>query len=103
MSKNRKKVCVIGHFGFGHDLLNGQTVKTKILTEELERRFPDGVMKIDTHGGVKSLVKAPFHILNALKKCDNVVILPAHNGLRVYAPLLSFLKLFFKKRGFCPQ
>ena len=30
-----KKVCVIGHFGEGKVLLNGQTVKTKIITEEL--------------------------------------------------------------------
>ena len=30
-----KKVCVIGHFGFGENLLNGQTIKTKIVTKEL--------------------------------------------------------------------
>ena len=28
----------------------------------------------------------------------NVLIFPAHNGLRVYAPLLSFQRKFFKKR-----
>ena len=28
---NMKKVCVIGHFGFGENLLNGQTIKTKIV------------------------------------------------------------------------
>ncbi len=98
MSKNIKKVCVIGHFGFGHNLLNGQTVKTKILTEELEERFPNQVMKIDTHGGMKSLLKAPFHIFKALKECENVIILPAHNGLRVYAPLLDLMRRFFKGR-----
>ena len=38
-----KTACVIGHFGFGRNLLNGQTIKTKILTEELEKRFPDDV------------------------------------------------------------
>lgn len=30
-----KKVSVVGHFGFGHDFFDGQTVKTKILTDEL--------------------------------------------------------------------
>lgn len=99
MSKIHKKVCVIGHFGFGHNLLNGQTVKTKILTEELKKRFPGSVMTIDTHGGIKSLIKAPFNIIKALKDCDNVVILPAHNGLRVYAPMLAFFNGFFHKRG----
>lgn len=93
-----KAVCVIGHFGFGRNLLNGQTVKTKILAEELEKSFPDNIVKIDTHGGVKSLIKAPFHVFKALKRCKNVIILPAHNGLRVYAPLLVWMRKLFRGR-----
>lgn len=93
-----KKTCVIGHFGFGQELLNGQTIKTKIVTCELEKRMPDQVMKIDTHGGIKSLLKAPFHVLSALRNSCNVIIFPAHNGLRVYAPLLSVFRHFFRNR-----
>ena len=93
-----KKVCVIGHFGFGHTLLNGQTIKTKIITAELEKVLPENVVKIDTHGGIKSLIKAPFHCLKALRQCENVVILPAHKGVRIYAPLLVLLRRFFRSR-----
>ena len=93
-----KKVCVLGHFGFGKELLNGQTVKTKMVADSLEAEFTDGVYKIDSCGGVRTLFKAPFQIFSALKNSENVVILPAHNGLRIYAPLLSFGKGFFKKR-----
>lgn len=96
--KSLKKVCVMGHFGFGHNLLNGQTVKTKILAEELEKQFSGEVMTVDTHGGVKSLLKAPFQVFAGLKNAENVVMLPAHNGLRVYAPLLILLKKFFSGR-----
>lgn len=94
-----KKVCVIGHFGFGKELLNGQTIKTKIVTEELERQLgKKQVMKIDTHGGVKSLLKLPFQAFSALKKCDNIIIFPAHNGLRIITPILSVEnKLFHRK------
>lgn len=94
-----KKVCVIGHFGFGKELLNGQTIKTKIVTEELERQLgKKQVMKIDTHGGVKSLFKLPFQAFSALKKCDNIIIFPAHNGLRIITPILSIEnKLFHRK------
>lgn len=99
MSRKIKVACVIGHFGFGHTLLNGQTVKTKIVTEELERRFPNEVVKIDTHGGMKALLKAPFYAIKALKNSANVIIFPAHNGLRVYAPLLIFMRKFFRKRN----
>ncbi|MBQ8363831.1 MAG: glycosyltransferase, partial [Thermoguttaceae bacterium] len=94
-----RKVAVIGHFGFGREYLDGQTVKTKIVAQELERRFGETqVLKSDTHGGAKTLLKAPFHVFRALKRCENVVILPAHNGLRVIAPLLAFERRFFKNR-----
>lgn len=97
--KNLKMVSVIGHFGNGKNLLNGQTVKTKIVTDELCKQLGnENVLKIDTHGGKITLLKAPFQAVKALKKCRNVVILPAHNGLRVYAPLLTFFRRFFKKR-----
>lgn len=93
------KICILGHFGEGTNLLNGQTVKTKIITEELQKQLgQDQVLKIDTHGGWKTLLKAPFQVFRALKNSTNVLICPAHNGLRVYAPLLSFAKRFFKKR-----
>lgn len=95
----RVKVGILGHFGEGANLLNGQTVKTKIITEELQNQLgQDQVLKFDTHGGWKTLLKAPFQVFRALKNSTNVLIFPAHNGLRVYAPLLSFVKQFFKKR-----
>lgn len=95
----RVKVSILGHFGEGINLLNGQTVKTKIVTEELQNQLgQEQVLKIDTHGGWKTLLKAPFQVFRALKNSDNVLIFPAHNGLRVYAPLLSFEKYFFKNR-----
>lgn len=95
----RKKVCLIGHFGFGKELLNGQTVKTRILSDTLDGILGSSqVMKIDTHGGAKALLKLPFQTFSAMRKCDNVVILPAHRGLRVETPLLSFWRIFFKRR-----
>ena len=91
--------AVLGHFGKGKNLLNGQTVKTKIVTEELQNQLgKEQVLKIDTHGGMKTLLKAPFQVLKALKNCANAVIFPAHNGLRVYVPLLSFFNRFYKRK-----
>ena len=94
-----KKVAVIGHFGFGHEYFDGQTVKTKILTEEFCRCFgEDEVIKIDTHGGIKTLLQAPFQVIRALKNSKNVIVLPAQNGVRVFGRLLPLFKNFFKKR-----
>lgn len=93
------KVSVLGHFGEGETLLNGQTIKTKIVTEELQNQLgQEQVIKFDTHGGRKVLLKAPFQVISALKKSKNIIIFPAHNGLRVYAPLLYFFRKFFKSR-----
>ena len=93
------KVSIFGHFGEGKNLLNGQTVKTKIVTEELQEQLGnEQVLTIDTHGKWKTLLKSPLQVLKALKKSRNVLIFPAHNGVRVYAPLLSFGKRLFKNR-----
>lgn len=94
-----KRVSVIGHFAVGHQYLNGQTIKTKIVAGELARVLgSDQVATVDTHGGRKTLLKAPFQVLGALKNSANVVILPAKNGLRVYAPLLAVFRPFFRNR-----
>lgn len=93
-----KKVCVVGHFGFGEELLNGQTVKTKILAEELERRYgAENVERIDTRGGAKMLLKLPFVLASALRRCGNIVILPAENGLRAVTPILTFWNRFYRR------
>ena len=94
-----KKASVIGHFAVGHQYLNGQTIKTKIVAGELARVFgADQIGIVDTHGGSRVLLKAPFQVVQALKNSKNVVILPAKNGLRVYAPLLAVCRRFFRNR-----
>lgn len=99
MSKGKARVAVIEHFAFGKECLDGQTVKTKIVTDELCKQIGnDDVLKFDTAGGKSILLKAPFQCLKALKTAKNVIIFPAHNGLRVYAPLLSVFRKFFKNR-----
>ena len=96
----KAKVAVIGHFGLGLACLDGQTIKTKIVTEELERQFGQSqVVKYDTHGGKwKSICKAPLYAFKALRRSRNVIIFPAQNGLKIFVPLLLSLKAFFKNR-----
>ncbi len=80
-------------------MLNGQTVKTKIVTNELCKQLgTDEVLEFDTAGGKSTLLKSPLQSFKALKQAKNVIIFPAHNGLRVYVPLLTFFRKFFKNR-----
>lgn len=100
VSRETRSASIIGHFGFGQNLLDGQTIKTKIVTEELQKQLgQEQVLKIDTHGGMKTLLRAPFQVISALKSSKNVLMFPAQNGLRVYAPLLSFFRTFFRGRS----
>ena len=92
-------ISIIGHFGENKILLNGQTVKTKVITEALQERFGNNrVVKYDSHGGARTLLKAPVQAYLAMKNSNEVIIFPAHNGLRVYVPLLVILKKIFKSR-----
>ena len=94
-----KKACVIGHFGFGENLLNGQTIKTKNVTQELEKHFCEElILKIDTHGGVKQLPKIIVKMVKAFRSCENIIIFPAHNGVRIFVPLCNVINIFFRRK-----
>lgn len=96
-----KKVTIFGHFGFGKNLANGQTIKTKIITQEIENQLgEDNVCKIDTHGGKKSLIKLLFKMPSILRKSRNIVIFPAHKGVRFFGPVLTFFNFFYKRKLF---
>lgn len=94
-----KKVCVVGHFGFGENMLNGQTIKTKTVTTELEKQLgADQVIKIDTHGGAKALPKITSQLIIAFKNCKNIIIFPAHNGIKVFVPLCNAINKVFHRK-----
>lgn len=92
------RVAVIGHFGIGLNLANGQTIKTKIVTEGVEKYCNEKAVLVDAHGGVKAIVPVIFGCVKALKSCDNIILMLTENGLKVSVPVLSFFnKLFHKK------
>lgn len=89
-------ITIIGHYS---DSLDGQTIKTKIVTDELIKKY--GATKINTFntvGGIKALIKVFFKMPSVLKKSSNVIMLPAHNAVRVVTPLLTFWNHFYKRK-----
>ncbi len=94
-----KKISIIGHFANHLKSLDGQTIKTKNVANEFIKRYnSEGVACFDTHGSIKTLIKAPLYTFKALRTAKNVFIMPAHNGLRIFGRLLPFMKKFFKGR-----
>lgn len=93
------KATIIGHFGFGLECFDGQTVKTRNLARVLDKIFGENyILKQDTKGSLNSLLKSPIVVWKAFKQSQNIIILPAYRGIRIYAPLLIFYRLFFKNR-----
>lgn len=92
------RVAVIGHFGVGLDLANGQTIKTKIVTEELEKFCNEKAMIVDAHGGIKAIVPVILGSIKSLKVSKNIILMLTENGLKVSVPVLFFINKFFHRR-----
>lgn len=93
------KIGIVGRFGFGKDLLNGQTIKTKSVVKALSTEMgEEHVLCIDTYGGIDMMLRLPFQCMNAMFGCKNLVILPAHKGIRVIVPMLSIFNIFFRRK-----
>lgn len=93
--KNKKSICVCGHFAFGENKLNGQTVKTKIITQGLVDAFgEESLSYVDSSGGFCGLLTLPYRVYKCARNCDHMVILLAYKGLRIVTPILAFIKLF---------
>lgn len=97
MSKKRK-IAIIGHFGGEENYLDGQTVKTKILYEELLKVTDWKIIKVDTYYKNKRPVRLMLRTIKVLMSTKDVIVLLSGNGMRFYFPLLYyFSKLFHIK------
>ena len=95
----KKKACVIGHFGGNKVCLDGQTIKTLMIFNELKKQLgEDQIAILDTHSGRKKLLKCFIKAFFALKNSQNVIMLPAHNGVRFFAPVLLFWNALFHRK-----
>ncbi len=93
-------VAILGHFGEKRNLLNGQTIKTSNLVEGLTKYGNLEVCKIDSHGWTKHPWLLLKQIRVAFMTCDAIIMLPAQNGVRVFAPLLIYYKKKYGKKVF---
>ena len=93
-----KEICVCGHFGYGLNMADGQTIKTVNITELLAHEYGnDALMTIDTHITWKSIFMLPFWIFNGLRKSKNMIIMVDEHGIRVIPWLLLLYNLCFHR------
>ena len=93
------RVSIIGHYGFGKNLLNGQTIKTKIVTQELRKELGESEIEtIDIANGKRQLLKLFFDSKKALKNSSNIIMMPTEKGVMFFTPVLSLLNHVYKKK-----
>ena len=93
-----KKLGICGHFG-SYENINGQMVKTKILTEELTKHFGSReIALVDTYGWKKHPFSLFFSCVKLTFKCRNILIMPAGGGIKVLAPLFAVLCSVLKRK-----
>lgn len=97
MGKN-KKVAIIGHFGGTENILDGQTIKTKILYDELKTATNWSIKKVDTYYKNKKPFKLLLSTFMTLFSTRSIIILLSGNGMKFYFPILSLFSRIFKTR-----
>lgn len=94
-----KKCTVIGKFAFEKHIMDGQTVKCSTIYNELVDRYDKkNISYIDTYNWKKHILKTFISCLKAMKQSENVIMLPAQNGVIIFGPLLAFLKKIHKRK-----
>ena len=93
------KVSVCGNFGNKTNSLNGQTIKTKILTQTLQRKIGENNVGIlNTGKNNKNIISVLIQSLILIKNSDNVVIMPAQNAIKLIPYLFVYFNKIYKKK-----
>ena len=93
-----KEVGLIGSFGLGETLTDGQNVKSNSIYAALQATYSkDEIEILDTHGHSKKTPKALMKSIKMMITCKNIVIMPAQNGVKVFVPLFFLMNHLFHR------
>ena len=94
-----KKVAIIGHFGEGKKFYDGQTIKTRIFAQEIEKKVgQENVIHIDTFGWKKHPILLLLNCAKSVFHSKNVVFLTDEGGIKIFPWLLLSLNAFCRRK-----
>lgn len=94
-----KKVGICGVYGEGPEFLGGQPVKVRMITEELIGIFgKDEIQLVNTYKWSKNPIRILNDSFKMFKNCENILMMPAHNGIKVFTPLFTLFNIFFNRK-----
>lgn len=93
------KIAIVGHFAEGRLFLDGQTIKTKVFADELKKVIGSKKIKtVDTNNWKYNPIALIIKSFLSIKNCENLIILPGQNGLKVLVPMFLLLNKLFNKK-----
>ncbi|WP_350022541.1 glycosyltransferase [Turicibacter sanguinis] len=99
MNKKKYDIAICGHIGRNENLVNGQTIKTRVLVEEMEKIVgKEKITLLDTHSWKKRPISLIINSLFLVKNSKRILILPAQNGVKILLPLFSIINRIFKRK-----
>jgi len=98
--KKVNRILIIGHFGGNENFLDGQTIKTKLLYDELTQNTEWEIYKVDTYLKNKRPLLLIYDSIKKLIQCNNIIVLLSSNGIKIYFPILYVFTILFNKNIF---
>ena len=93
------KVGICGHFAFGEQFNSGQKDKTRSIHAALVKALgEDNVATLDTRGWSKNPVAFALKCLKLISECENIIMLPGENALKVMPALFETLNIIYKRK-----
>lgn len=95
MINKRRKVGIIGSVC---DKMDGQTVKTKILYDELSKNTDWKIYVANTQYKSTNPIKLLLQTIVVIFQCKDIFILVSQNGAKFYFPILYYASKILKRR-----
>ena len=93
-----KRITVIGLFCEGMEVSDGQSIKTRIVTEEIEKNLgKEQVARVDTYGWKKNPVRLLMNCFLAVRNSTNVMFLTDEGGIKVFPWLLLLVNTLYRR------
>lgn len=91
------KVLIVGFFAKNKDFFNGQVVKTRLLSDYIKETYgKEAIQEIDTCGWKNKPFSFFIKVIKSYFKTDKIIVLPAHNGVKIFIPLFVCLSILKK-------
>lgn len=91
-------ILIVGHFGGDKIFHDGQTIKTKLLFEELSQDSDLKVESVDTYYTRNARIRFVFDLFKRLSHNKTIILLLSENGMRFMFPLFYLISKLTSKK-----